>query len=276
MDVCHAIESRRAVRGFTDEPVSRTHLEWVLSAAARAPSGANLQPWNAYVMTGALIPPPPISAIAPSGSPARTRRRATRRSPPTGPVSEHLPPSSAQSTETWARRSGPTSGCICRRSCFCSVMKDCTAARGWRGRSTAERGRRSSPRRTTSSCSAACRSDSRTPPRTHRGSTARHSRRPSPSSTVRSWLIMLLVGIGSRSARRRFSWHAPRPSRRRHQPARRLADIAACRVRRTTHHPRPQQPWAARLASRLFHVKHRPSPAPSHSCGAISVAYSAP
>lgn len=128
MDVCHAIESRRAVRGFTDEPVSRTHLEWVLSAAARAPSGANLQPWNAYVMTGALIPPPPISAIAPSGSPARTRRRATRRSPPTGPVSEHLPPSSAQSTETWARRSGPTSGCICRRSCFCSVMKDCAAA----------------------------------------------------------------------------------------------------------------------------------------------------
>ena len=34
MDVYEAVTSRRAVRGFTDEPVSREVLERVLSAAA--------------------------------------------------------------------------------------------------------------------------------------------------------------------------------------------------------------------------------------------------
>jgi len=55
MDVYEAVKSRRAVRGFTDEPVSRKVLERVLSAAAWAPSGSNLQPWNIYVLTGALL-----------------------------------------------------------------------------------------------------------------------------------------------------------------------------------------------------------------------------
>ena len=55
MDVYEAVTSRRAVRGFTDEPVSREVLERVLSAAAWSPSGSNLQPWNCYVLTGALL-----------------------------------------------------------------------------------------------------------------------------------------------------------------------------------------------------------------------------
>ena len=55
MDVYEAVKSRRAVRGFTDEPVSREVLERVLSAAAWSPSGSNLQPWNSYVLTGALL-----------------------------------------------------------------------------------------------------------------------------------------------------------------------------------------------------------------------------
>ena len=55
MDVYEAVTSRRAVRGFTDEPVSRVVLERVLSAAAWSPSGSNLQPWNSYVLTGALL-----------------------------------------------------------------------------------------------------------------------------------------------------------------------------------------------------------------------------
>ena len=55
MDVYEAVTSRRAVRGFTDEPVSREVLERVLSAAAWSPSGSNLQPWNIYVLTGALL-----------------------------------------------------------------------------------------------------------------------------------------------------------------------------------------------------------------------------
>ena len=53
MDVYEAVTSRRAVRGFKDEPVSREVLERVLSAAAWSPSGSNIQPWNIYVMTGA-------------------------------------------------------------------------------------------------------------------------------------------------------------------------------------------------------------------------------
>ncbi|MEK0098842.1 nitroreductase [Streptomyces sp. A475] len=52
MDVYEAVTSRRAVRGFTDQPVPREALERVLSAAAWAPSGSNLQPWHAYVLTG--------------------------------------------------------------------------------------------------------------------------------------------------------------------------------------------------------------------------------
>jgi nitroreductase len=52
MDVYEAVESRRAVRGFTDEPVPRVVLERVLSAAAWAPSGSDIQPWNVYVLTG--------------------------------------------------------------------------------------------------------------------------------------------------------------------------------------------------------------------------------
>jgi nitroreductase len=55
MDVYEAVTSRRAVRGFTDEPVSREVLERVHSAAAWAPSGSNVQPWRIYVVTGAPL-----------------------------------------------------------------------------------------------------------------------------------------------------------------------------------------------------------------------------
>ncbi|WP_433299273.1 nitroreductase [Pseudonocardia sp. CA-142604] len=55
MDVYEAVTSRRAVRGFTDRPVPGEVLQRVLSAAAWAPSGSNLQPWHAYVLTGAPL-----------------------------------------------------------------------------------------------------------------------------------------------------------------------------------------------------------------------------
>ncbi|GAA2238524.1 nitroreductase [Kitasatospora cystarginea] len=55
MDVYEAVTSRRAVRRFADQPVPRKTLERVLSAAAWAPSGSNLQPWHAYVATGAPL-----------------------------------------------------------------------------------------------------------------------------------------------------------------------------------------------------------------------------
>ena len=55
MDVYEAVTSRRAVRGFTDRPVPRGTLERVLTAAAWSPSGSNIQPWHAYVLTGARL-----------------------------------------------------------------------------------------------------------------------------------------------------------------------------------------------------------------------------
>lgn len=55
MDVYQAVATRRAVREFTDEPVPRSTLERVLAAAARTPSGANIQPWSLYVLTDAPL-----------------------------------------------------------------------------------------------------------------------------------------------------------------------------------------------------------------------------
>lgn len=55
MNVYEAVRSRRAVRRFTDEPVPRAALRRVLAAATRAPSGANLQPWHVYLVTGAPL-----------------------------------------------------------------------------------------------------------------------------------------------------------------------------------------------------------------------------
>ncbi|GGN21598.1 oxidoreductase [Streptomyces fuscichromogenes] len=52
VDVYEAVDSRRAVRAFSDEPVPRAVLERVLAAARRAPSSGNLQPWQVYVVTG--------------------------------------------------------------------------------------------------------------------------------------------------------------------------------------------------------------------------------
>jgi len=37
---------RRSVRMFSDAPVSRTTIEWIVRTAALAPSGANKQPWR--------------------------------------------------------------------------------------------------------------------------------------------------------------------------------------------------------------------------------------
>ena len=53
MNVTQAVHSRRSVRAFTDQPVARETLTRVLEKAQRAPSGGNVQPWNAVVLTGA-------------------------------------------------------------------------------------------------------------------------------------------------------------------------------------------------------------------------------
>ena len=56
-DECAAIETaiseRRSIRAFFDKPVPRDLIERLLDIAARAPSGTNMQPWKAHVVTGA-------------------------------------------------------------------------------------------------------------------------------------------------------------------------------------------------------------------------------
>ena len=50
--VLAALESRSAVRGYLDRPVPRQVIDTILTAAARAPSGNNSQPWRVHVLTG--------------------------------------------------------------------------------------------------------------------------------------------------------------------------------------------------------------------------------
>jgi nitroreductase len=51
--VLDAMNTRRSVRGFLPTPVPRATIEAILNAAARAPSGSNIQPWQVRVTTGA-------------------------------------------------------------------------------------------------------------------------------------------------------------------------------------------------------------------------------
>jgi nitroreductase len=48
-----AITTRRSIRAFLPKPVDRDDVSRILEVAARAPSGTNIQPWKAYVLTGA-------------------------------------------------------------------------------------------------------------------------------------------------------------------------------------------------------------------------------
>jgi nitroreductase len=55
MTVTDAVRGRRSVRAFLDRPVERTLVAEILEAAARAPSGGNLQPWHVDVLTGPAL-----------------------------------------------------------------------------------------------------------------------------------------------------------------------------------------------------------------------------
>ncbi len=52
MDVTTAVNRRKTVRAFTDEPVDDAVLAELLTKASRAPSGGNVQPWRIYVING--------------------------------------------------------------------------------------------------------------------------------------------------------------------------------------------------------------------------------
>lgn len=51
--VLRNIRERRSVRAFLDRPVARDLVETILEAARWAPSGANSQPWDVRVVSGA-------------------------------------------------------------------------------------------------------------------------------------------------------------------------------------------------------------------------------
>jgi len=51
--VSNVVRSRRSVRAFRPELLRREIVEEILEDAATAPSGANIQPWRVYVVTGA-------------------------------------------------------------------------------------------------------------------------------------------------------------------------------------------------------------------------------
>jgi len=52
MDPMELITSRRSIRAYTDQPVSREQVEAILQAALRSPSYTNTQPWQVAVVAG--------------------------------------------------------------------------------------------------------------------------------------------------------------------------------------------------------------------------------
>jgi len=52
MDISEAIDQRKSIRAYKDQPVSKDILKKILEASLRAPSWANTQPWEFAVATG--------------------------------------------------------------------------------------------------------------------------------------------------------------------------------------------------------------------------------
>lgn len=52
MNVSEALKTRITCRAFLDKPVPEATVREILEIAKYAPSGGNLQPWHAYVVTG--------------------------------------------------------------------------------------------------------------------------------------------------------------------------------------------------------------------------------
>jgi nitroreductase len=55
MDVRDAVASRFSCRAFLPTPVPLSTVREILSRAARAPSGGNLQPWRVHALAGAVL-----------------------------------------------------------------------------------------------------------------------------------------------------------------------------------------------------------------------------
>lgn len=55
MNVSQAVAQRISIRAFRPDPVQGALVREILEAAARAPSGGNLQPWRVHALTGAPL-----------------------------------------------------------------------------------------------------------------------------------------------------------------------------------------------------------------------------
>ena len=53
MDVFEAIQERRSIRSYTDQPVDREKMEKILEAGRLAPSAKNCEPWHFIAVTDA-------------------------------------------------------------------------------------------------------------------------------------------------------------------------------------------------------------------------------
>ena len=55
MDLTEAIKSRKSIRGYKSDPVSKETLQEILDVASRAPSSMNVQPWEFTVIAGEVL-----------------------------------------------------------------------------------------------------------------------------------------------------------------------------------------------------------------------------
>lgn len=55
MDIIEAIKTRKSIRGFKPDPISKDVLREILEIASRAPSAMNIQPWEFIVLTGSVL-----------------------------------------------------------------------------------------------------------------------------------------------------------------------------------------------------------------------------
>ena len=54
-DVFEAARTRRSIRAYRKDPVPAQTLREIVALARHAPSGSNIQPWRAYVLTGGTL-----------------------------------------------------------------------------------------------------------------------------------------------------------------------------------------------------------------------------
>jgi len=52
VELTQAINSRRSIRKFKDDPIPKENIEKIIAAGTLAPSGKNKQPWKFYVIQG--------------------------------------------------------------------------------------------------------------------------------------------------------------------------------------------------------------------------------